>query len=167
MKPAALHPDPALDLVLERTVPLSLHEVWDAWTRPEHLVHWFCPRPWQTIACEIDLRPGGVFQTVMRGPQGQEHGSLGCFLEVVHLHRLVWTDALGPGFRPNEKPFMTGTLSFERAEGGGVHYRAVAQHASAQARQQHEDMGFHQGWGTALDQLVAYMQGWRHAGANI
>jgi uncharacterized protein YndB with AHSA1/START domain len=160
MKPLNLLPDTDLDLVLERIVPLTLHECWDAWTMPEHLVHWFCPKPWQTIACEIDLRPGGVFQTVMRGPEGQEHGSLGCFLEVVHLHRLVWTDALGPDFRPNEKPFMTGTLTFDTAE-GGVRYRAVAQHATPQIRAQHEEMGFQQGWGIALDQLVAYMQSLR------
>lgn len=160
MKPLELHPNPELDLVLERTVPLTLHECWDAWTLPEHLVHWFCPKPWQTIACEIDLRPGGVFETVMRGPDGQEHGSLGCFLEVVHLHRLVWTDALGPGFRPTGKPFMTGTITFDKAD-AGVHYRAVAQHADAATRRQHEAMGFQQGWGMALDQLVAHMQSLR------
>ena len=45
--------------------------------------------------------PGGVFRTVMRGPDGEEGGGAGCYLEVVEGVRLVWTSALGPGFRPN------------------------------------------------------------------
>ena len=48
----------------------------------------------------IDLRPGGIFRTVMRSPEGQEFTNLGCYLEVVEGERLVWTNALAPGFRP-------------------------------------------------------------------
>ena len=46
--------------------------VWKAWTMPEHLKKWFTPAPWQTVECEIDLRPGGIFRTVMRSPEGQD-----------------------------------------------------------------------------------------------
>jgi hypothetical protein len=28
-------------------------------------------------------------------------------------------------------------------------------HADAASRKRHEDMGFHSGWGTALDQLIS------------
>jgi uncharacterized protein YndB with AHSA1/START domain len=31
-------------------------------------------------------------------------------------------------------------------------------HNDAASRKQHQDMGFHEGWGAALDQLVAYMK---------
>ena len=48
--------DPELDLVLERVVDVRPELVWQAWTRPEHIVNWFTPDPWKTIACEIDLR---------------------------------------------------------------------------------------------------------------
>lgn len=36
-------PDPRLDLVLERTVDVRPELVWEAWTKPEHVKHWFVP----------------------------------------------------------------------------------------------------------------------------
>ncbi len=41
-----------------------------AWTVPAHLIKWFTLRPWSTVECEPDLRPGGVFNTVMQSPEG-------------------------------------------------------------------------------------------------
>ena len=55
--------DPKLDLVLERVIDVPRRLVWEAWTRPEHLKEWFCPKPWGVSDCEIDLRPGGIFRT--------------------------------------------------------------------------------------------------------
>lgn len=89
--------DPNLDLVLEREIDVPPEQVWAAWTQPEHLIHWFTPKPWGTADCEIDLRPGGTFRVVMRSPEGEEiDQGAGCYLEVVPNERLVWTAALGP-----------------------------------------------------------------------
>jgi len=151
--PNDLHIDPELDLVLERVIDVPRELVWIAWTRPEHLERWFCPAPWQTIGCEIDLRPGGVFRTAMRGPEGEESGGEGCYLEVVENERLVWTDALLPGFRPAPEPFFTAEIRME-PEGERTRYTAIARHGTPAGRKQHEEMGFHEGWGKALDQLV-------------
>lgn len=79
---------------------------------------------------------------------------VGCFLEVVRERRLVWTDALGPGYRPSNTPFMTAMILLE-PEGAGTRYTAIAMHSDEAARKKHEDMGFHHGWSAALDQLVA------------
>ncbi|MCB9912709.1 MAG: SRPBCC family protein [Planctomycetes bacterium] len=158
MPTSSLRPfDPERDLVLQRVIPVPLAKVWEAWTTPEQLKQWFCPLPWKVVACEVDLRPGGVFGTTMRGPAGEEHASEGCYLEIVPHKRLVWTDGLGPGFRPAEKAFMTGILELE-AQGSSTLYTATVLHANSEIRQQHEAMGFQQGWGAALDQLVAMIQ---------
>lgn len=146
--------DPELDLVLERVVDVPVAAVWAAWTTPAHLMKWFTPPPWKTVACDIDLRPGGIFRTVMRGPDGEEMDNAGCYLEVVPSERLVFTDALGPGYRPKAKPFMTAVITMQ-PEGTGTRYRAVAKHCDPATRESHEEMGFHSGWATALDQLVA------------
>jgi uncharacterized protein YndB with AHSA1/START domain len=149
--------DPELDLVLERVVPVPVKAVWAAWTIPHHVVKWFTPRPWTTVACDIDLRPGGLFRTVMRSPEGEEFDNVGCFLEVVEPQRLVFTDALGADYRPRAEPFMTAEIILT-AEGTGTRYRAIARHCDIERRNKHEDMGFHDGWSKALDQLVEVAQ---------
>jgi uncharacterized protein YndB with AHSA1/START domain len=152
------------DLVLERTLDAPIGLVWQAYTDPEHIKQWFAPRPYRITECELDLRPGGIFRIRMTGPDGFDtgHGIPGCVLEVVERERLTWTSALGPGYRPNEMgegcesfPF-TALVTFADAGNGKTAYKAVALHKDAADRDQHEQMGFHDGWGTVADQLAEY-----------
>jgi uncharacterized protein YndB with AHSA1/START domain len=157
--------DPNLDLTFERIVDVPKELIWKAWTQPEHLKPWFCPLPWKTIDCEIDLRPGGMFRTVMMSPEGKKFPNLGCYLEVRENEKLVWTNALTPGFRPapafankEEKTgafFFTATIQLA-AHGTGTRYTATVCHGGEAECKKHGAMGFEKGWGTALDQLVAY-----------
>ncbi len=153
--------DPKLDLVLERVVDVPLELVWKAWTTPEMMVKWFTPAPWTTPEVEIDLRPGGIFRNVMQSPDGKKMENGGSFLEVVPNERLVWTSALLPGFRPAPPrlgfPHITAAILFAPL-GSGTKYTAVVMHPSEEGRQMHEKMGFHDGWGTALDQLVGLIK---------
>lgn len=161
--------DPQRDLVFERVADVPPELVWEAWTTPEHLKAWFCPKPWGVSECEIDLRPGGMFRTVMLSPEGEKFPNLGCYLDVVPNRRLIWTDALHTGFRPSNTPsagcpvpgFFTVIISLEPA-GSGTRYHALVLHRDEAGRKQHEEMGFHEGWSVAFDQLVAHckaMQG--------
>jgi uncharacterized protein YndB with AHSA1/START domain len=158
-------PDPRLDLVLERIVDVPRELVWIAWTTPEHIKKWFTPAPWTTVDCEIDLRPGGRFRTVMRSPEGQEFPNVGCFLEVIKNEKLVWTNVLAPGYRPSTLPTddscdalaFTAVISLE-PHGDGTKYTALVIHGDEASRRKHEEMGFHEGWGKALDQLVALVK---------
>jgi uncharacterized protein YndB with AHSA1/START domain len=162
-RPNESHLDPTLDLQLERVIDVPRELVWKAWTTPEHLKKWFTPAPWTTTECEMDLRPGGLFRTVMRSPEGEEFVNLGCYLEVVPNERLSWTNVLQAGFRPAAPPTadtpecdrlpFTAVVSFE-AHGSGTKYTALAMHGEPGSRKQHEEMGFHEGWGAALEQLV-------------
>lgn len=148
--------NPELDLKLERDVPVAPELLWRGWTEPDQLKQWFCPAPWRVTEAEIDLRPGGAFRTVMEGPNGERQDEeAGCFLEIQPSRLLVWTDSLGPGYRPRTNGFLTAFITFEPLAGGGTRYRVLVKHESEEARRRHADMGFEQGWGTALDQLVA------------
>jgi uncharacterized protein YndB with AHSA1/START domain len=148
------------DLVLERVLDAPRALVWQAWTDPEHVKRWWAPRPYQTPECEIDLRAGGKFYTRMTGPDGFDNAGTGCFLEIVPGERVVWTSALGEGWRPNDLgpadcggfPF-TAIMSFEDMGDGRTRYRAVAMHRNAADSEAHARMGFHDGWGTCADQL--------------
>ena len=150
--------DPALDLELKREVAVPPHLVWRAWTEPALLTQWFTPAPWRTSHCEIDLTAGGKFRTVMEGPAGEKHDNTGCFLFIIPNRLLVFTDALGPGYRPLGSGFMTASIEIEPTATGTL-YTARALHKDAEGKSQHEAMGFQQGWGTALDQLVALVKG--------
>jgi uncharacterized protein YndB with AHSA1/START domain len=156
-QPSSPQPDPRLDLVLQREIDVPRELVWAAWTHPEHLAKWFAPAPWTITECEIDLRPGGMLRFVMRSPEGQDFPNVGCYLEIVPNERLVWTDALLPGYRPSEEPFFTAVVTLE-PRGSGTLYTAVAMHRDEAGRTKHEEMGFHEGWGMVLDQLVAYVK---------
>jgi uncharacterized protein YndB with AHSA1/START domain len=145
--------NPETDLVLERTLDVPPHLIWAAWTQPEHLKKWFAPKPWTITHCEIDLRPGGMCSTTMRSPEGQEFPNLGCYLEIVENKKLVFTDALLPGFRPAPNPFFTAVIELE-PHGNGTKYTAYAIHKDAEGRQKHEAMGFHEGWGMVAEQMV-------------
>lgn len=149
--------DPTLDLVLEREIDVPVELVWKAWTTPEHLREWFVPKPWTITDCELDLRPGGIFRTVMRSPEGKEFPNVGCYLEVLPNERLIFTDTLLPGYRPSPKPFFTAVLQLAR-QGSGTRYTAIAIHGNEETRKSHEEMGFHEGWGTVVDQMVAHIK---------
>jgi uncharacterized protein YndB with AHSA1/START domain len=158
--PIVHQPDPRLDLVFERVVDVPAQFLWRGWTVDEQLKKWFTPAPWKTVDCEIDLRPGGKFRTVMRGPEGQEIDNVGCYLEIVTNRKLVWTGALGPGYRPRPvatpaaSPVMTAIITLQPRDKGTL-YTALVIHGDEESRKAHEKMGFHEGWGKALNQLVA------------
>ena len=157
-----------LDLKFERIVDVPREKIWAAWTTPDKLMPWFCPLPWKTVECEIDLRVGGRFFTVMQSPEGQQFPNVGCYLDLIPNEKLTWTNALEPGFRPVMPPeaspdhecaefLMTATILLEK-HAKGTKYTALVQHSDAKNRIKHEKMGFKQGWGACLDQLVAYIK---------
>ena len=77
--------NPELDLIFEREVDITPEQMFNAWTDPLHLVHWFTPAPWKTIECKIDLRPGGLFHTTMLSPEGQTFPMDGCFWRLLKI----------------------------------------------------------------------------------
>ena len=124
----------------------------------------------ETVEVEVDLRPGGKFYTVMQSPEAQKFPNMGCYLEIVENSILTWTSALAPGFRP--VPELEALPSHECAEflftatillephGSGTKYTAIAQHRDNASKLRHAQMGFEEGWGACLDQLVAMVKAW-------
>ena len=150
---------PPLDrqLTLNRTFDAPRALVWKAWTDPAHLVHFWGPHGMTTPVCEIDLRPGGTFHTVMRDPDGNEHPSTGVYLDVTAPERLVFTDAYVSAWEPSEKPFMTMVLTLTE-DGDKTNFTAEAKHWSVDDRQSHQDMGFESGWGAMTERLADHLK---------
>ena len=145
------------DLVLTRVINAPREKVFKAWTNPDLLKQWFAPKPWTTPAAETDVRVGGSSRIVMRSPEGQEFPAKGVYLEVVANERLVFTDAFTKAWEPAEKPFMTVILTFED-QGGKTRYTALVRHWTVADREQHEKMGFHEGWAMCTEQLAALVE---------
>lgn len=142
------------ELVITRIIDAPRSRVFAAWTK--QLSAWWGPHGMTTPFCEMDLRPGGIFRTIMRAPDGTEYPTKGVFLEVKENERIVFTDAFDPGWVPSSEIFFTAVTTFEDHH-GKTKYTARALHWTVANREKHEQMGFHQGWGESLDRLVALL----------
>jgi uncharacterized protein YndB with AHSA1/START domain len=63
--------------------------VYEAMTKPELIKQWFGPHGFTTIVCDVDLRVGGGFRFVLRGPDGREMGMRGVYKELAPPERTV------------------------------------------------------------------------------
>lgn len=152
------------DLVISRRLRVPRALVWQAWTDPVYLKQWWCPKPWTTEVLAFDLVPGGAFHTLMRGPDGETSDNPGSFLEIVPLSRIVWTSALLENWRPASEPWMpmTAFITLDD-EDGDTRYVATVLHKDKATRDQHEEMGFFDGWGTCITQLEDFAGSLRKA----
>jgi uncharacterized protein YndB with AHSA1/START domain len=90
------------EIVVTRVFDAPRRLVFRAWTDPELAVHWWGPRGFTSISCEMDVRPGGKWRRSMRSPDGSLRCAHGVYREIVAPERLVftyaWEDADGrPG----------------------------------------------------------------------
>ncbi|WP_395005690.1 SRPBCC family protein [Cypionkella sp.] len=150
--------DPALDLSLTREIALPPAVLFACWTQSQHIPQFFVPKPHRVVACHIDLRVGGAFNTTF-DVDGALMQNNGVWLEIVPDKKLVFTDAYTEGWKPAPEPFMTAIITLDDLGNNRSRYTAIARHRSAEAAETHRQMGFHQGWGTVVDQLEAYARG--------
>ena len=148
------------ELTIDRFIKAPPAAVWNAWSIPANLEKWWIPAPTECRVVQLDLRPGGGFVTQMResgAADFQPHVD-GCFLEAVTDERLVFTTLLTEGWRPAEPWLaMTAILTF-KAQDGGTLYSARVLHKNPEDSRKHEEMGFHQGWGSVLGQLADLLE---------
>ncbi len=151
-----LNPSHDRELVLARLMDATPEQLYRVWTTPELFPQWFCPKPWTAEVERMELRPGGASVTVMRGPDGEVFPNRGVYLEVEPNRKLVFTDAYTEGWVPTDGGgTMTAVITFEPQADGRTLYVARVGHPTVEKRQQHEQMGFHDGWGVVADQLEA------------
>ena len=133
--------------------------------QPEHIKHWLTPAPWQTVRCDVDLRPRGRFRFRMRSPEGEEHTTTAATGNR-RRQQAGLDQRPAAGFRPagggGDVPAFTAVIRIEPHD-QGTRYTATAMHGTQAGCRQHSDMGFHDGWGAALDQLVAHARNMQQA----
>ena len=149
--------NPKTDIVIERFIDAPRHLVWEALTKPEHLKEWYMPKQWGRVAaCELELRPGGIFSIDIAVGDGQEVPNLGCVVEVIPMERLVWTSMLFPGYRPavfDDVP-ITAVMTLQ-SEASGTRYAFTALHRNEADFKENMESGWREGTEIATDQFVA------------
>jgi uncharacterized protein YndB with AHSA1/START domain len=81
------------EVVMTRVFDAPRRLVFDAVTKPELLMRWFGPRGWSLVVCEADLKVGGAWRWVLRGPDGRDMGMRGVYKEITPPERLVSTES--------------------------------------------------------------------------
>jgi uncharacterized protein YndB with AHSA1/START domain len=117
-------------------------EIFEAWTRPEHVTCWWDAAGEPLTACEIDLRPGGAFKFVTKGHPDMPFA--GTYHEIAPPERLVF-EAIGAMGRV-----------ILRGAGGRTHMTVEIECRSAEQLEQFLKMGVDVGTSQTLDNLVAY-----------
>jgi uncharacterized protein YndB with AHSA1/START domain len=101
-------------LVITRVFDAPRSLVFEAWTKPEHLVHWWGRRDVTLPVCEVDFRPGGAYRFCMRAPAGRDFWVSGVYREIVEPERLVFTCGLENEEKSHEALW---TVTFAEREG--------------------------------------------------
>jgi uncharacterized protein YndB with AHSA1/START domain len=157
--------NPDLDLTVARIIEAPRTAIWNAWTDPANFEQWWVPAPEICRVRDMDLRPGGSFRTEI-SHDGTKFGPhiTGCFLAVDDRERIVFTDALVAGWRPSEASFLTAVITM-KDHVDGTEYTATAMHRNVADREKHEQLGFHDGWGTVTRQLAEFAESQAESGA--
>jgi uncharacterized protein YndB with AHSA1/START domain len=139
--------DLAAVLVVRRTIAASPERLFDAWTDPQQLVHWWGPPPVQCIAAEIDLRVRGRYRIANRLPDGRVLWIGGAFEVISRPALLVYTWRVESGPHPRERVRVQFLARGASTEVIVTHERIV----DDDVRRRHRD-----GWIGCLDKLAAY-----------
>jgi uncharacterized protein YndB with AHSA1/START domain len=91
------------EIAMTRVFDAPRDLVFDAWTKPELLTRWLgVHNGWTFPVCEVDLRVGGKYRFVWRGPDGNEMGMGGVYKEIARPERLVSTEKFDEPWYPGE-----------------------------------------------------------------
>lgn len=141
------------EIVITRVFNAPCRLVFEAWTTPEHVRHWYGPADLTLSVCEIDLRPGGSYRYVLRDAAGQEYAFSGVYREVVPHVRLVYTDR----FEGAPVPGALVTVTFEEHDGKTT-LTSRSLYPTVEARDAHIRSGMEQGMRDTLDRLEERLQ---------
>jgi len=138
-------------IVMTRVFDAPRRLVFDAWTKPELLKRWLGVfGGWSLAVCEIDLRVGGGYRYVWRGPDGAEMGMRGVYREIVPPERLVATESFDEPWYPGE---AVDTIVL-REHGGRTTATTTVLYQSREARDIALKSGMEQGVAAGYDKLA-------------
>jgi uncharacterized protein YndB with AHSA1/START domain len=131
------------EIVMTRVFDAPRQMVFDAFSKPELLKRWFGPRGWSLVVCDVDLRVGGTFRFVLRGPDGKDMGMRGVYREITppdgSVHMESFDDYPGEAqvtmvlVEQNGKTTMTATVLYPSREVRDAVIQSGMEHGAAES----------------------------------
>jgi uncharacterized protein YndB with AHSA1/START domain len=157
------------DFIISRVFDAPRELVWEAFTDPERMKHWWGPKGFTVIASKMDLRPGGTYHYGMKAPNGSAMWGKFVYREIVRPERMVlinsFSDEAGGITRHPMSPTwpleMLSTFTFEEQPDGKTKLtiRWSAYNATEEEQKtfdaSHDSMRM--GWGGTMEQLEKYL----------
>jgi uncharacterized protein YndB with AHSA1/START domain len=140
-------------LSIKKTFDAPIELVWEAWTQPEHLAQWWGPKGMTVNIVEHNFKVGGNWKYTMPMPNGAEFISEGQYSEIVKFQKII-TSA---NFRPMTEGVEIRVL-FEK-NGNKTNFTFSVVHPTEEYKQQQENMGFYNGWGSTLARFESVLAG--------
>ncbi len=111
------------ELSISRLINAPRELVWEAWTNPEHIQHWWGPIGFKSTISKMDVKPDGVWEFVMHGPDGTDYKNKHIYLELEKPEKIVMRHESFPPFvmtatfeAKGDKTFVSIHSLFESAE---------------------------------------------------
>lgn len=145
------------EVALSRFLDAGVEDIFDAWTRSEHLAQWWGPRGFTNPLCQFEAKPGGIILIHMRSPDGTVYPMSGVVQEVAAPERLIFLSAaLDSEGRPLFE--IHNTITFEQEADG----TRIKIHARLNGAPTPETLpylsGMQDGWAQSIDKLQAYLE---------
>jgi uncharacterized protein YndB with AHSA1/START domain len=156
------------DFVITRIFNAPREMVFKAWTDPGQMSQWWGPHHFTNPVCQLDVRPGGAWRIIMRGPDGADHPAKGVYREIDPPRRIVmtidhsdlpdpWHDRVNPK-RDKSKPTLEAvtTVTFDD-EGGKTRLTISLRFESPAIRDSLLKLGMNEGWSQSLQRLTTLL----------
>ena len=136
------------EVLLTRVFDAPRELVFDAFSKPELMKRWFGPRGFNLVVCNIDLRVGGGFRFVLRGPDGKDMGMRGVYKEIARPERTVHMESF------DDYPGESQVTAVFTEENGKTTLNATVQYPSKEVRDIVLQTGMEHGAAESYDRLA-------------
>ena len=96
------------ELTISRLLNAPRELVWEVWTKPEHIKNWWGPTGFTNTIFSMEVKPGGVWDFIMHGPDGTDYKNKSIYKEIIKPERIVFEHV---------SPKFTATITFEEKNG--------------------------------------------------
>jgi uncharacterized protein YndB with AHSA1/START domain len=141
------------EIIIERIFDALRELVFKAYTDPNLIPQWWGPRGYTTTVDRMDVRLGGIWRFVQRGPDGNEYAFNGAYREIVPPERLAYTFE----FEAMPGHVLLETVTFEEHD-GKTKVTATALFDTVEDRDGMLKSGMEEGAAESWDRLAEHLQ---------